>query len=75
MTSILSNLLPLVTEPREDVAKSIKIYLKNQNKYILIVMGLILAYVYKKEHINKFPAVKDIFTHFKSQLALSIKKV
>lgn len=67
-------LLPLITEPREDIAKAIKIYLKNQNKYILIIIGLVLAHLYRKEHINKLPAVKEIFSHFKAQLAPSIKK-
>jgi hypothetical protein len=39
----------MVVQPRDDIAKVLKIYLKNQNKYILILVGIIISGVYKKD--------------------------
>lgn len=58
LTGILDTILSFVTDPKEDVAKAAKLYIKNQNKYILILVGLILAKIYKKEHINIYPSLK-----------------
>lgn len=58
LTGILDTILPFVTDPKEEVAKATKLYIKNQNKYILILIGLILAKIYKKEHINIYPSLK-----------------
>jgi hypothetical protein len=45
---ILDQILPMVIDPKDDVAKTLKIYLKNQNKYILIIFGIIISGIYKK---------------------------
>jgi hypothetical protein len=42
--------------------------LKNQNKYIFILFATIVSNIYRKEHVDKLPSVKEVFTHFKSQL-------
>jgi hypothetical protein len=74
LIGIADTLVELITEPKDDIAKALKLYLKNTNKYILIMMGLIVSGVYRKEHVDSLPSVKEIFTHFKTQLPTLIKK-
>lgn len=62
-----------MTDPKDDIAKAGKIYLKNQNKYIFILFSTIVASVYRKEHAEKLPSVKEISTHFKTQLNAILK--
>lgn len=52
-----------------------KLYLKNTNKYILTIVGLVFSAVYKKEHVDALPSVKEAFNHFKSQLPTYVKKI
>lgn len=55
------------------MAKAGKIYLKNQNKYIQILFATIISNIYRKEHIEQFASVKEIFTHYKTQLNALLK--
>ena len=55
--SLLDKLLPLVKNPSDEVAKILKLYLKNQNKYVLIYVGVTLS-IYEKVHIESLPSVK-----------------
>lgn len=73
LAEILEVACPLVTEPRDDIAKAGKIYLKNQNKYIFILFANIIASVYRKEHVDTLPSVKEIFAHYKGQLNAILK--
>jgi hypothetical protein len=51
--------LPLVVDPQDGVARILRLYLKNQNKYILTLVGLILSGIYnKREYIDTLPSVK-----------------
>lgn len=58
LIGIVDSLVECITEPKDDIAKALKLYLKNTNKYILIMMGLIVSKVYKKEHVDSLPSVK-----------------
>ena len=58
LVDLIDRLIPLVEQPKDDIAKTLKIYLKNQNKYILILLGVIMSGVYKKEQIESLPSVK-----------------
>lgn len=58
LVKIVDKVMPLVVDPKDDIAKTLKIYLKNQNKYILILLGVIMSGVYKKEQIESLPSVK-----------------
>lgn len=49
LINIIDQVIPMVVQPRDDIAKVLKIYLKNQNKYILILVGIIISGVYKKD--------------------------
>ncbi len=75
LVEIIDSVVALITENKDDIAKALKLYLKNQNKYILILMGIILSRVYKEEHAKSLPSVKEIFNHFKGQLPTYLKKV
>lgn len=68
LIGVIDVLCPLVSDPKDDIAKAGKIYLKNQNKYIFILFSTIIASVYRKEHVDRLPSVKEIFTHYKAQL-------
>jgi hypothetical protein len=74
LVPLVDSLVAMVDDPKDDIAKSLKLYLKNQNKFILVLFGLILCNVYKGEHVNTLPSVKEIYNHFKSQLATITKK-
>ena len=63
----------MVSDPKDDIAKSVKIYLKNANKYIFIAAAIIISAVYRKEHVDKLPSVKEVFTHYKTQLNSILK--
>ena len=63
----------MISDPKDDVAKAVKIYLKNANKYIFISAATIVSSLYRKEHIESLPSVKEIFTHFKTQLNAILK--
>ena len=49
LIKIIDQVIPMVFQPKDDIAKVLKIYLKNQNKYILILVGIIISGVYKKD--------------------------
>ncbi len=51
MLELLSKILPLVKDPTDEIAKNMKILMKNQNKNVLLYFALTLS-VYKKEHIQ-----------------------
>jgi UV DNA damage repair endonuclease len=70
---VLDELCPLVTDPKDDIAKAGKLYLKNQNKYIFILFSTIVASLYRKEHVDQLASVKEIFTHYKTQLNVILK--
>jgi hypothetical protein len=70
---VIETLCPLVTDPKDDIAKACKLYLKNNNKYIFILFSTIFASVYRKEHVDRLPSVKEVFAHFKSQLNAILK--
>lgn len=72
MTGVLETLCPLVTDPKDDIAKAGLVYLKNNNKFIFIPFATIIASVYGCEHVN-LPSVKQILAHFKSQLTAILK--
>lgn len=63
----------MISDPKDDIAKAVKIYLKNANKYIFISAAIIVSTIYRKEHIERLPSVKEIFTHYKSQLNAILK--
>ena len=48
LINVIDQVIPLVVKPKDDIAKTLKIYLKNQNKYILILLGVIMSGVYGK---------------------------
>jgi hypothetical protein len=48
LVGTLDLICPLVTDPKDDIARAGKIYLKNQNKYIFILFATIISSVYKK---------------------------
>lgn len=73
LVGVIDTLCPLVTDPKDDIAKACKLYLKNQNKYIFILFSTIVASVYRKEHVDQLPSVKEIFTHYKTQLNAILK--
>lgn len=73
LTGVFESLCPLVTDPKDDIAKAGKVYLKNNNKYIFILFSTVIASVYRKEHVDRLPSVKEIFTHFKTQLPAILK--
>ena len=58
MIEVVDKICLLVDDPKDEVAKVLKLYLKNQNKYILTLMGLILSRIYNKDHIQQLPSVK-----------------
>jgi len=41
----------LISNPKDDIAKAGKIYLKNQNKYIFTLFAIIVSSIYNKEQI------------------------
>jgi len=58
LVQLVDRVIPLVVEPKDDLARTLKIYLKNQNKYILILVGVMMSGVYKKQQIESLPSVK-----------------
>lgn len=75
LVEIIDSLVGMVVEPKDDVAKSLKMYLKSQNKYILIMVGLILTGIYGKDQVDSLPSTKEVFNHFKTQLPTYVKKI
>lgn len=61
-------LCPLVTNPKDDIAKAGRLYLKSPNKFIFKLYATIIATVYRPEHAEQLPSVKEAFLHFKAQL-------
>ena len=74
LIGVVDKVCDLVSEPKDDVAKTLKLYLKNQNKYVLILMVVMMAKIYGKEDVQKLPSVKEIYNHFKGQLQNFMKK-
>lgn len=73
LIELLDKLLPLVKTPSDDIAKSLKIIMKSQNKNVLIYMVLTLS-IYSADDIDSLPSVKQIFNYFKGQINVLQKK-
>jgi hypothetical protein len=48
--NFLETILPLITEANEEIAIACKASLKSQNKFILLLLNILLSEVYKKDN-------------------------